>query len=300
MWTAIAVIAVLLMLLYGTSMLALTEGFESKKDGKTEQYEDLDHYDDFYAGFYEALFHTPDKLSYERASFRELLLDGKDKEELNVLDLCCGTAPHACWFREAGIKYTGLDLSEGMLAKARKNCPGAKFMKGDAREASTFSPNTFSSILLLQNSIYEFQNPKVLADNAAHWLKPEGFCVVHVMHPNQFDPVLELASPFAAFSLQKYSDTRIVDSEVYFDQFKYQSKFSKDKADDDATWKETITFYDPEKNGGVKYREHTLHLTMPSIERITDIFRSVGFTLRETVDLVSCGREYQYLLYFQK
>lgn len=299
MWTAIAVLAILLMFLYGASMLALTEGFDNK-DGSTVSYADDDVYDEFYASFYEALFHTPDKLSYERASFRELLIDGKDKAELNILDLCCGTAPHACWFREAEIPYTGLDQSDGMLAKARANCPGAKFVKGDAKQPATFPQNTFSAVLVLQNSIYQFQNPKVIAENCAHWLKPEGFCVVHVVHPNKFDPVLELASPFAAFSLQKYSDKRITDSEVYFDQFKYQSRFQKDPDSDDASWKETITFYDPEQNDGIKYREQKLDLTMPSIERISDMFRSSGFTLRETVDLISCGREYQYLLYFQK
>lgn len=300
MWTTVVVLMLLMVALYAVSMWAVTEGFDNKK-GKSVSYSDPDeYYDEFYASFYDALFHTSDKLSYERASFREILLDGKDKASLSILDLCCGTAPHSCWFHEAEIKYTGLDKSEGMLAKARSNCPSAKFVKGDALQPSTFSPKSFTSILLLQSSIYQFQNPKVVAENAAYWLEPGGYCVVHVMHPNKFDPVLELASPFAAFSLQKYSDKRIVDSEIYFDDFKYVSSFKKDEKDDDATWNETITYYDPDKHDGVKYREHKQSLTMPSIERITDIFKSTGFVLRDTIDLVSCGREYQYLLYFQK
>jgi hypothetical protein len=91
-----------------------------------------------------------------------------------------------------------------------------------------------------------------------------------------------------------------VDSEVYFDQFKYQTKFKKKEGDDDAEWNEIITYYNPEDHDGVKYREHKQTWTMPSIERITEMFKSTGFVLRDTVDLVSCGREYQYLLYFQK
>lgn len=299
MWTKIGVFVVLLALLYAVSMMQV-EGFDTNK-GKTVIYSDPDeYYDDFYASFYNALFHTSDKLSYERASFRELLLDGQDKASLSILDLCCGTAPHACWFHEADIKYTGVDKSEGMLAKARSNCPSAKFTKGDVTQPSLFPPKSFTGVLLMQSSIYEFQNPKVVAENAAYWLEPGGYCVVHVMHPNKFDPVLELSSPFAAFSLQKYSDKRIVDSEVYFDDFKYKSSFKKDEKDDDATWNETITFYDADKHDGVKYREQKQSLTMPSIERLTDIFKACGFVLRETIDLVSCGREYQYLLYFQK
>jgi SAM-dependent methyltransferase len=300
MWTAAVLILLLLIVMYTISLWNVTEGFDNKK-GKSVILSDPDeYYDDFYASFYDALWHTPDKLSYERASFREILLDGKDKTELSFLDLCCGTAPHACWFSEADIKYTGLDKSEGMLAKARTNCPSAKFVKGDALQPSTFSPKSFTTVLVLQNTIYQFQNPKVIAENAAYWLEPGGYCVVHVMHPNKFDPVLELASPFAAFSLQKYSDKRVVDSEVYFDQFKYQTKFKKKEGDDDAEWNEIITYYNPEDHDGVKYREHKQTWTMPSIERITEMFKSTGFVLRDTVDLVSCGREYQYLLYFQK
>lgn len=300
MWTAAAVLSILIVLLYAIGTWAVVEGFDTK-DGKSVILSDPeDYFDEFYASFYDALFHPMDTISYERASFREILLDGKDKNELSVLDMCCGTAPHACWFHEADIKYTGIDSSEGMLAKARANCPGAKFIKGDVKQPAAFPPKSFTAVLLLQNSVYQFQNPKILAENASYWLEPGGYCVVHALHPNKFDPVLELASPFVAFSLQRYTDSRIVDSEIYFDQFKYQSKFIKKNDDDDAEWNEIITYYDPDKHGGVKFREHKQSLTMPPMERIVDIFRSAGFVLRDTVDLVSCGREYQYLLYFQK
>lgn len=300
MWSTLVVLLVLTIALYGVSLWGVTEGFDNN-EGKVLSYNSPDqYYDQFYASFYDPLFHTPDVLSYERASFRELLLDGRDKHEMAILDVGCGTAPHACWFHEADIKYTGIDRSEGMLAKAAENCPGATFLKGDARQASSLPPKSFSDILILQGTIYEFQNPKTIAENAAYWLKPEGYVVVHAVHPNKFDPVVALASPFAGLSLQKYSDERVTTSDVFFDGFKYTSKFTKKPEDDEATWSETITFYDPAEHDGVKYREHKQTWTMLSVERLVDIFKSAGFTLKETVDLVQCGREYQYLLYFQK
>lgn len=300
MWATLVVLMVLGVLLYSTSLWGLTEGF-ADKDGSTIILKDPEeYYDDFYASFYDSLFHTPELLSYERASIRELALDGHDKRELRFLDLCCGTAPHACWFRESDIAYVGIDSSEGMLERARQNCPAAEFIKGDARQPSAFPPKSFSHILLLQNSVYQFQNPKMLADNASYWLQPNGICIVHMVHPNKFDPVLELASPFAAFSLQKYSPSRVVDSDIYFDRFRYQGSFLKKEEEDAAQWKETITFYDPEENRGVKYREQTHSLTMPSMERLIDIFRGSGFKVKEVVDLIQCGKEYQYLVYFEK
>jgi ubiquinone/menaquinone biosynthesis C-methylase UbiE len=149
------------------------------------------------------LFHTPDVLSYIRASIREIGLEGQDKNELKFLDVACGTAPNACWFREADIPYVGVDNSEAMINRARMSCPGAEFVRGDVRQASIFGPKLFSHVLMLNQVVYNFPNAKILADNAAYWLKPDGLCIVHMVHPNRFNPVLDLASPFAGFSIQK-------------------------------------------------------------------------------------------------
>nr|HMS57161.1 methyltransferase domain-containing protein [Fimbriimonadaceae bacterium] len=39
----------------------------------------------------------------------------------HLLDMGCGTGRHAIEFAKRGFKVTGVDLSEGMLAVARKN-----------------------------------------------------------------------------------------------------------------------------------------------------------------------------------
>lgn len=49
-----------------------------------------------------------------------------------VLDLGCGTGlPTAKQLVDAGLKVTGVDLSAGMLALARRNVPGAHFVQAD-------------------------------------------------------------------------------------------------------------------------------------------------------------------------
>jgi len=50
-----------------------------------------------------------------------------------VLDLCCGTGQLAKTLTENGYKVTGLDISAGQLRYARKNAPGARFIRADAR-----------------------------------------------------------------------------------------------------------------------------------------------------------------------
>ena len=124
--------------------------------------------------------------------------------------------------------------------------------------------------------------------------------MVHLVDPDKFDPILDLASPFAAFSLQKYVYERQTESNIFFDKFKYVSRFNKKKDEDKAIFSEMFTYYDKSDNGGNKYRENKHHWNMPSKERMIDIYKSSGFRHVDSVDLVRCGKEYQYLCYFTK
>jgi len=292
-------LAVLIFLMYSVTIwYSSIEGFE---DGSTVTYEDPKQiYDDVYATIYDMLWHPNEKLNYERVSIQDISLADQPINSVKIVDMCCGTAPNSCYFKDLGVDYIGVDISESMLKKARDNCPKATFQEGDVTQVHLFPQKSASHCLLLGFSIYEFQNPKILSDNAYQWLKPDGYFVVHMVDPDKFDPLLDLASPFAAFSLQKYSIDRVTDSTIYFDQFKYVGKFSKNKDEDDATFDETLIYYDKANNGGNKYRENKHRLNMPSKERLIDIVKTSGFRHLETVDLVRCGKEYQYLVYFTK
>lgn len=291
-------LALLILLMYGvTTWYSSIEGFE---DGKSVALHDAEIYDDTYASIYDVLWNSNEKLKYEEVSLQDIALADWPTSAVRILDMCCGTAPHACWFKNLGVEYVGVDVSDAMIKKARDGCPAAKFQKGDVTNAHLFPQKSVSHAVLLGFSVYMFENAKVLSDNAYQWLQPGGWFVVHMVDPDKFDPLHEVASPFAAFSLQKYSLDRVVDSNVYFDKFKYLGRLSKKKDEDNATYDETFTYYDKEANGGVKYRENKLQLTMPSKERLINIIQTSGFRHKETVDLVRCGKEYQYIVYFSK
>ena len=267
------------------------EGFS----GKTETITDF--YDSVYAEVYNALWHSSKTVNeFEQVTIQEALLAGKQKGSLKILDIACGTGFHACLFKKLGVDYTGLDSSEAMLSQARKGCPNQKFQKGDATVATTYGQKSFSGALLLGFAIYEL-NPKIVLDNAFAWIEPGGSMLVHVVDPDKFDPVLDLASPFAAFSLQKYSYERQTKSEIYFDEFKYTGEFRKKMNEEEATFSEMFTFFNP---GDVKYREQVHKWNMPSLESMIEIMKSAGFRVSEKIDLVSVGKEYQYLFLLTK
>jgi SAM-dependent methyltransferase len=292
-------LATLIFLMYSITLWCSSiEGFENEGSVTLEDSEKI--YDTTYASIYDMLWHAKDRLSYEEVSMQDIALADWPISSVRILDMACGTAPHACWFKNLGVDYIGVDMSDNMLTKARELCASAQFQKGDITQVNLFPPKSVSHCTLLTFSAYMFENPKILADNAYQWLQPGGWFIVHLVDPDKFDPILDLASPFAAFSLQKYVYERQTDSNIFFDKFKYVSRFNKKKDEDKAVFSETFAYYDKSDNGGNKYRENKHHWNMPSKERMIDIYKSSGFRHVDSVDLVRCGKEYQYLCYFTK
>ncbi|WP_435124686.1 MULTISPECIES: class I SAM-dependent DNA methyltransferase [Streptomycetaceae] len=63
-----------------------------------------------------------------------------------VLDLGCGTGlPSARQFTDAGMRVTGVDLSAGMLARARANVPEAEFLQADIADLVEGGPLALGS-----------------------------------------------------------------------------------------------------------------------------------------------------------
>jgi ubiquinone/menaquinone biosynthesis C-methylase UbiE len=292
-------LAVLEFLMYGITLwVSGEEGFENEGSQTFEDAEEI--YNDVYASIYDLLWNPQDMLKYEQVSMQDISLADWNTKNVHVLDMACGTGPHAPFFKQLGVDYTGVDLSESMLKKARENTPGAKFQKGDITQVHLFPQKSMTHCVLTGFSIYQFSNPKIISDNAYQWLQPGGYFVVHLVDPDKYDPIHNLSSPFAAFSLQKYAFERQTESSVFFDKFKYTGKLLKQKDEDTALYEETLSYYDKQDNGGTKYTVNKHHWNMPSKERLIDIFKTSGFRHMENVDLVRCSKEYQYVCYFTK
>jgi ubiquinone/menaquinone biosynthesis C-methylase UbiE len=285
--------------MYGiTIWMSGQEGFENEGSQTFENAEEM--YNDVYASIYDLLWNPQDMLKYEQVSMQDISLADWNTKNVHVLDMACGTAPHAQFFKNLGVDYTGIDLSESMLKKARENTPSGKFQKGDITQVHLFPQKSMTHCILTGFSIYQFPNPKLISDNAYQWLQPGGFFVVHLVDPDKYDAIHNLSSPFAAFSLQKYSYERQTESSVFFDKFKYTGKLLKQKNEDEALYEETLSYYDKQDNSGTKYTVNKHHWNMPSKERLIDLFKTSGFRHVENVDLVRCSKEYQYLCYFTK
>ena len=65
----------------------------------------------------------------------------------DVLEIGCGTGTLAALMTSRGAQVVGIDISEGMLAAARKNAPDAEFIHMTATEIDRLGPERFDRIV---------------------------------------------------------------------------------------------------------------------------------------------------------
>ncbi|WP_337588938.1 class I SAM-dependent methyltransferase [Gorillibacterium massiliense] len=78
------------------------------------------------------------------------------KPGVEVLDLCCGMGRHSMALADAGYQVTGVDLSDVLLAEARRLDPAGrmKWVKGDMRRIPLSGP--FDAVVNLFTSFGYF------------------------------------------------------------------------------------------------------------------------------------------------
>jgi SAM-dependent methyltransferase len=114
-----------------------------------------------------------------------------------------------------------------MINKARAKYPSVNinWKIGDAITTDLFAPEQFSCVCFFYFTLYYFPNRRDVFRNCYQWMRPGSVLVLHVVNRDKFDPILDSASPFPAFSLQKYSKSRVTKSGVTFEKFEYNADF---------------------------------------------------------------------------
>jgi SAM-dependent methyltransferase len=274
------------------------EGFTGTQTSEKEVVIGCDKlYDGFYAGVYDQLVQgQKERIPYEVEiidSYLERLIP--EKNTWNILDVGCGTADHLAEIMKLGCgSATGLDRSQAMINKARAKYPSVNinWKIGDAITTDLFAPEQFSCVCFFYFTLYYFPNRRDVFRNCYQWMRPGSVLVLHVVNRDKFDPILDSASPFPAFSLQKYSKSRVTKSGVTFEKFEYNADFDLDK--ENASFTEEFKF----KDGTVRKQRHELY--MPTMEQIVKDAEASGFRHRDYVDLKTIGYEYQYLVFLVK
>lgn len=271
------------------------EGFTDK--GPSEVFLTNDTlYDSFYASVYDQLTQQQTRTAAKVALiFQEWQKKGWKPEQMSILDAGCGTGVASAAFAKMKVNSVlALDKSPEMIEKAKfgnqKN-PNVSFRVADLNNPSALGGGEVSHAACLYFTLYYLPDKDAFFRNMFLWVKPGGELAVEVVNKYKFDPLLESASPWVGFSLQKYAKKRITESKVVFDKFEYTGRF--DLYDPTAEFTETFRF----KDGRIRRQKHKL--TMPSMEEIVKMGQAAGWTYVKYIDLVIVGFEYSYILIFR-
>ena len=194
--------------------------------------------------------------------------------------------------REGVRSVVGFDKSEHMVAEAKRRFPTREFVVGDASVATMATADQFDMVTMFYFTVYMVPERTQMLRNIYLWLAPGGVFVCHIVNKVKFDPVLEAASPFVGFSVQKYADQRVTKSAVTFEEFDYVGDFQLNGSR--AVYEEVFKF----KDGRV--RRHEQRVWMPNIDLLVGEITAAGFKYAHHTDLTAIGYEYNYLFFFQK
>ena len=279
------------------------EGFTDTPQKETYLNND-ELYDEFYASVYDQLTQNV-KMTQQKITLiaTEWKKTGSNLEHLDILDAGSGTGVASAALAKLNVKSViALDKSKAMLDRAKeftlkestlteeqKN--KITFREGDLLNPSALGGSSVNNAVCLYFTIYYLPDKDAFFRNMFLWVKPGGELVVEVVNKYKFDPMLDSASPWVGFSLQKYSKERVTESKVTFNKFEYNAKF--DLVDPAAEFRETFRF----KDGNIRRQRHRFQ--MPSIDEIAKMGQRAGWIYTKFLDETLIGFEYSYLLFFR-
>ena len=119
----------------------------------------------------------------------DIILDNADvKENINVLDVACGTGVLFPFYLERNVKrITAVDLSPEMVKIAKRKFPQAEIICGDA-ESVDFDRQF--DVIMIYNAFPHFPEPIKVIENLTKHLKNNGrLCIAHGMSKKELDEI---------------------------------------------------------------------------------------------------------------
>lgn len=107
-----------------------------------------------------------------------------------LLDIGCGTGLFMDRYTRSGGRAIGIDISMGMILRARSRCPDQDVTLGTA-ETLPFRENTFDAISSLLTFSY-IQNPELMLAEAFRVLRPGGSISLCTLGKNLFTSVVPI------------------------------------------------------------------------------------------------------------
>jgi SAM-dependent methyltransferase len=264
------------------------EGF-SQNSKFVSKFQD-DKYDDFYVKIYDSIMVPKKRVDYEVSKIIEMT---EPNAKSIFLDIGSGTGDLVYSLNSNGYKVFGIDKSKSMVDQSDKKYPDVQVKCGDAKEPMLYESNTFTHILCMGLTIYEFDNKREFFSNCYFWLKSGGYLVLHLADRNKFDTIIPGGKPALLSNPQIFTEKRIKDTIIDFIDFEYKSTY--DINNEKVVLKETFT------DGLTKnIRQNEFRLYMDETKDILKLASSVGFLMKGYATYKELGDENQYIYILER
>jgi SAM-dependent methyltransferase len=269
------------------------EGFSQSEPFVVKR--DTEIYDDFYVDIYDRLTMPEKRGDFE---IQQIVANTQASPMSAFLEIGSGTGYLIHKLKTRGFQAYGIDISEPMVEHATEKYPNIQVKCGDATDPITFEKGTFSHILCMYFTIYQFPDKVAFFRNCYHWLMSNSYLVLHLVDKDKYDAIIPCGKPAIAANLQKYTDKRITNTAIDFEDFHYMASvnFNAHRGGSDVVITEKFT---DRLSKNVRQNEQTLY--MEPVQKILEVARYCGFILKGKIDYADCnGDSYQYLYFLEK
>jgi SAM-dependent methyltransferase len=262
------------------------EGFVQREKFIMKREQDVN--DMFYAEVYDQLYLPEKRVPFE---LKTILSQTQASDYSVFLDVGSGTGYLVNELTSLGYNAFGIDKSKSMVEYSEKKYPETIVKHGDILDAMNYESATFSHILCMNSTLYDFKDKASFFRNCFSWIKPGGHLIVHLVEPKKMNAkLLADKSPTPMY----LKENQCVDSIIDFGEFKYKVSYKLDNNATQGTL--TETFYD-NASGHVRQNEKTLYFT--PLQDILTIANYSGFIPEGKVDMSEVnGDEHQYIYIF--
>ena len=280
LWFLIILSCILVFLLYKKKYYIRHEGFTQNAPFLIKRNQQI--YDDFTSQIYDKIYNPKPNSQYIFDAVEKLTQS--DTKNSVILDIGSGTGELVSYIHSKGYANVfGIDNSESMVEESLKKNTDLNIIQGDITVPMTFDKNTFSHIFMTDNTIYQFKDKVSLFRNIYYWLRPNAYMIIELVDRDHFELIPPAGKPLLLETPQTYSKERITDTEIHFNEFKYNSSYDFSKMTDSDTVVLTEKFTDV-ASGNV--RKNEMNLSMETIDNIVYTAQYCGFIVKGQFNLL--------------
>jgi ubiquinone/menaquinone biosynthesis C-methylase UbiE len=288
----IAIGIIIFMVMQFRRMTPSSEGFE--QSGYFVLKNNSEIYDDFYSKMYSGIMDCENRAEFEMNSVTDITQPSKENSV--ILDVGSGTGHLVEIFRKKGYRIYGIDKSPSMIDIQSSQFPKCETKCGDVSNPMEFEHNTFTHVLCMGFTIYNFENKSLFFKNCYHWLMSNGYLILHLVDPDKYDSTVVSAKPGSIENPQKYMNAhvRITNSNIDIGNVNYKSEY--DFSNEKVVMKETFTDI---VSGKIRQNEQTLF--MEKREKILTIAKMCGFIIHAQMNMTEYnGDSHQFIYVLEK